>query len=267
MLTLVLQWTGPALAQCTDQVTHLQGSQVIDGINVTVTSTGIADEFWTYCAETFPYWVGADDNGFCGSGNTGTGSYTFQFDPPIAGAVLNVSGISLIGIHAEQMRLFVNGSHYAIAAPGSVQSCDPLADLTPDGDIAGCANCGVSGWGGTPVYGPITTLTVQDTVLSGSPGGAIFSLFICATGPMDVAGPMQEPVPVPYPNPAMDELFIDLGNVDPRNVMLFNAAGSSVPFDATVAGGRLVVSTSGLPRGLYALQAGHGEALHRIVLQ
>jgi hypothetical protein len=40
--------------------------------------------------------------------------------------------------------------------------------------------CGVSGWSGTTISGfPISTLTVEDFVVGGSPNGSLFSLWIC----------------------------------------------------------------------------------------
>lgn len=54
--------------------------------------------------------------------------------------------------------------------------------LTPAGNVGGCLGCTVSGWNGTTINGPISSLTVLDTLLSGSPNGSLFSLFICGIG-------------------------------------------------------------------------------------
>src|SRR6187402_276271 len=109
-----------ANAQCVDQVTHLTGTQTIAGTDVTVTSSGVVSGLSTYCTETLPYFIGYNSG-------SGTGSYTFVFDPPILSARFNVSGISNIPPDGEEVWVYVNGAHYAIPAAGDPQVCDPLA--------------------------------------------------------------------------------------------------------------------------------------------
>jgi hypothetical protein len=159
--------------QCTNQVLNLTGTTTINGIQVSVTSSGMVDSNSIYCNNTFPYFVGY--NYISGSGN---GTYTFNFSPAVNGITLNFSGISN-NSSQEVVVLNVNGLHYSIPFTGSLNSCDPLAMLTSSGDIIGCPGCGVSGWNGTTISGPITSLSVLDSTISGVPNGAIFSLFFC----------------------------------------------------------------------------------------
>jgi hypothetical protein len=106
-----------------DQVVHLTGTQVVDGVDVTVTSSGTVDQNASYCTETFPYFIGYS----YGTGTSGTGSYSFSFVPSIAQATFNVSGISeAIGSAWSTSAFFINGTHYAIPAPGIALSCDAL---------------------------------------------------------------------------------------------------------------------------------------------
>jgi hypothetical protein len=76
--------------------------------------------------------------------------------------------------------------HYAIPVPGIANGCDPLAVLTAGGDIEGCAGCGVSGWRNTRIGGPISQMVVTDTLISGGPNGAIFSIFFANNCPLPV---------------------------------------------------------------------------------
>lgn len=162
-------------AQCTTQVTHTSGTTTYGCTDVTVTSSGTIDVNSAYCASTFPYFIGYTYNG----GSSGNGSYTFTFNPPISAATLNFSGASNTSPSIEEIILYVNGQHYAMPSVGTGNGCDQLATLSASGDLLPCLGCSTSGWNGTQVTGPITTLTVLDTVLGGAPNGSIFSLFIC----------------------------------------------------------------------------------------
>jgi hypothetical protein len=254
-----------ASAQCDDQVTYTAGTQTLGFTQVAVSSYGTVDVNSQYCTETFPYFIG-----YTYSDNTsGTGSYSFQFDPPIDSARFNVSGISLDAANEEEIWLFVNGAHYAIPEPGSPQVCDPMAILTPEGNIEGCQNCSVSGWGGTVIPGPITTLTIMDSVILGQPAGSIFSLFICAqhgTGMVDAFGALRTS---PYPNPATEAVFIDLPDARSANVSLFDGGGRQLAVNITIVGHTVRLNTAGLPKGLYGIRVQRGEhvAMHRVAVE
>ena len=128
-------------AQCTTQVTHTSGTTTIGCTDVTVTQSGTVDVNSVYCASTFPYFIGYNYGT-----QSGTGSYTFTFSPPISSATLNVSGLSESGLIYEEVHLYVNGAHYAIPSAGTSNGCDAMAVLTANGDIGACSQCGVSGW-------------------------------------------------------------------------------------------------------------------------
>jgi gliding motility-associated-like protein len=161
-------------AQCTNQVTHTSGTQVINCVNITATPFGGADVLPSYCpGVTTPYLIGYS----FANGNQ-SGGYTFNFSPPVSAVTLNFSGLSNTPPSSEEIMLFVNGVHYSIPAAGTTNLCDGMAVLTPGGNIGGCVGCSVSGWSGTNITGPISTLTVYDTI-SGVPNGALFSLYFC----------------------------------------------------------------------------------------
>lgn len=187
-------------AQCPNQVTHLIGTDVVNGIDVTVSTTGNVDDNTSYCVNTSPYFVGY--NSSTGSGN---GMYTFDFFPPVNSLTLNFSGISNAGIGQESIVLAINGIHYPIPAVGDPNGCDALADLTVDGDITGCVSCSVSGWLGTTINGTISSLQVADIAVWGLGNGAIFSLFICdaETGTPEYQNIFSSDV---YPNPFTSSL-------------------------------------------------------------
>lgn len=184
LLVLITCISNSSYAQCTTshQVTHLSGTVVINGIAVTVSSSGNVTNNSTYCAQTVPYFIG-----YAPGPGSGTGRYTFDFSPAVDSVRLNFSGLSNSAPSVERIVLRKNGVHYAIPQAGVANGCDALAVLTPEGDIGGCVGCGVSGWSGTRIGGgPISQMVVVDTVISGSPNGAIFSIFFANNCPLPV---------------------------------------------------------------------------------
>ena len=153
--------TTAVLGQCTHQVLNLSGTASVNGSLVTVNSSGFVDTNSVYCNATYPYFIGYEYN----SNMDGDGSYTFSFSPAISAVTLNFSGLSNEFDDIEEVKLFVNGSHYQIPIAGTSNSCDSLAVLTDNGDISACLGCPVSGWNGTTISGPINTLTIKDTVI------------------------------------------------------------------------------------------------------
>lgn len=177
MLAIVVTFGGKVVAQCATKVSHSSGTLLVAGSNVTVTGAGQADIFNTYCpAVTSPYIIGYS----FGGGGSGPGNFLFNFSPPISGVTLNFSGASASVSDIEEIRLTVNGAHYAMSSPGVNNACDAMAVLTGAGDLRGCNGCGVSGWSGTNINGAISSLVVEDFVVAGTPNGALFSLFICS---------------------------------------------------------------------------------------
>lgn len=204
-------------SQCSNQVTHLAGTAVVNGVDITVTTTGHVDDNTSYCVNTFPYFVGY--NSTTGSAN---GMYTFDFFPPVNSLTLNFSGISNAGIGQESVVLAINGIHYAIPSVGDPNGCDALADLTVDGDITGCVSCSVSGWLGTTITGNISSLQVADIAVWGQGNGAIFSLFICdaVNGTPEYENIFANDV---YPNPFTTSLNLKSNNSSDVEFTLYDA--------------------------------------------
>jgi hypothetical protein len=236
------------LGQCTDQVLNLNGTATVNGTQVTVTSSGFVASNSVYCGATFPYFVGYSYS----SNSGGNGSYTFNFSPPISAATLNFSGVSRDLSNAEEVKLFVNGTHYQIPAVGSLNGCDALAILTPLGDIAACAGCSVSGWNGTTINGPINSITVIDTVLIGAPAGSIFSLFICndvSTGLVEnkITDNHQY-----YPNPFFIETTLQTSIIlKDASLIIYNSFGQKVKQIKNISGQTVILHRDNLPSGMY----------------
>lgn len=162
-------------AQCNTQITHGSGTVLAGGSNITVTSSGQTNLYNSYCPTvTAPYFIGYNFS----TGN-GPGSFTFNFSPAVSGVRLNFSGASNSGSSVEEIRLTVNGAHYAMPSVGTNNGCDAMASLTAAGDLVGCPGCGVSGWSNTTISSSISSLVVEDFIVAGTPNGALFSLFIC----------------------------------------------------------------------------------------
>lgn len=242
-------YVSSSFGQCTYQVTHLDGSQSVNGVMVTVTSEGYFDYNSGYCPATKPYLIGATYESML----SGKGSYSFIFSPPVSMLTLNFSGLSAPEGHYELVRLFVNGVHYSIPSPGTLNGCDDMAILTPEGDIAPCPGCILSGWKGTSIDGPIYSLKVQDTVLEGNPGGAIFSLFICDSIPV---GFHDNKITEKYhfsPSPLVNQSSLNFPPVKQKAVFtLFNLNGQLVKTVDNVQDGQVLINRDGLPSGIYS---------------
>ena len=164
-------------AQNLQRVTHLSGTQIINDINVTVTSTGMIPRLDrpTHCSgDTGPYYMGYNTVNY----SCATGSYTFGFSPPVSFVTLNFSGLSTSDQYNEEVMIYVNGHHYQVDAVGTKNSCEDVAALTPAGNVTGCDGCHSSGWNNTKIDGPIYTLTIIDSVLFGEPAGVLFAMYM-----------------------------------------------------------------------------------------
>lgn len=221
---LVLYVNQIASAQCANQVFNTSGTSVVNGTAITVTSSGTVD-ILNYCSGvTNPYFIGYS----LSLASSGTGSYTFNFSPPVNGVTINFGGTSDTPPHYEEVKLYVNGQHYAMTAVGSANPCEPLAVLTPAGDLAGCSACGVSGWSGTSINGVISTLEVLDTVLSGDPAGTVFSLFICDTASTPVIGLPQQEEPLIYQDASTGSIIIHHLPLSVSVISIYDSSGQLV---------------------------------------
>lgn len=219
-------------AQCTEQVLHTNGSATVNGVLVTVSSSGVVDSNSVYCTNTYPYFVGY--NYGTGSGN---GVYNFTFSPAASSVTLNFSGFSNQGVNSEVVFLTVNGQHYPIPAAGVSNGCDPLAVLNSSGDIEGCVGCGVSGWNGTTITDTITSLSILDSAISGFGNGALFSLFICKGIVTNIIEPQEISNYELYPNPFSFETTLKT-NVILENATLtvYNSLGQQVKQIQNISG-------------------------------
>ncbi|MEI6410409.1 MAG: hypothetical protein WCR52_13560 [Bacteroidota bacterium] len=153
-------------AQCTTQVTHLSGTQLVTCTNVTVTSSGSAVSS-TLCGKG-PYLVG----------NIAPGSYTFNFSPAISGVKVGVAALNNNALGLEEIAFTVNGSFYPITIPGVPDGCFSPAVISGTGTIQACTNC-VGSWDNIVINQTMSSLKVEDVWLTGGPVGVVFSLYIC----------------------------------------------------------------------------------------
>lgn len=240
-----------AKSQCTYQVTHLNGMKTINGVDVTVTHTGVVDSNFAYCPETFPYFIGFTYAG----GQNGNGSYVFAFSPPVSAVTFNISGITNVSLGVEEVIVRKNGFHYSIPAAGITDTCDALAVLTAEGNIAGCAGCNVSGWSQTTVPGPVTMLEMRDSIISGLPDGSIFSLFFCvgASNIYEVNGEAQPKI---FPNPFVDKLNIVSPSDKQLQFVMYDIVSRMVIQETFI--GSASINTDQLPEGLYLYEIKDG---------
>lgn len=232
-----------AKSQCPNQVTHLTGTTIVNGVSVAVSSNGNVDANTAYCMSTNPYFVGY--NSQAGSGD---GSYIFDFTPAVSSLTLDFSGISNAGIGQEAIVLTVNGVHYPVTAVGDPNNCDPLASINTDGDITGCTGCSVSGWLGTTIAGPISSLVVSDIALWGSGNGAIFSLYICDPTTSAIEENMAFNNAV-YPNPFSNEINLNI-NINGNTKFVLYDAFSKKLIDKSLSSNS-PINTEHLSGGIY----------------
>ena len=237
--------------QCFNKVLHTSGSEMVNGVNVTVSSEGLVDTIISFCRRTTsPYFIGV--NTAVSSVDSGNGQYNFEFDPPVDSLTLNFSGISYEAGSQEIVILEVNGIHYPIPEVGRDNACGPLADLTPNGNITGCDNCGLSGWSGTSITGPINSLSVRDSVVSGSPRGALFSLFICYEESTNVLENSFTNIEM-YPNPVRNTLYLTGDNLNKLDYIITDLFGRQFYVETAVRDHSKEFDMSQLENGVYFL--------------
>lgn len=232
-------------AQCSNQIFHTSGMITINGIQVTVISFGDCDTISTYCsASTLPYLIGA--NYTLPNHN---GGYLFQFFPTIDSLTLNFSGINDNGIHKEIVMLYVNGNHYSIPSAGLQNGCDSLAVLTNSGDITGATNGSTSGWNGTIITGPISEIVVMDSVVSGTPNGAVFSISFCSEYTTSIFEKTNPKFSV-YPIPTKGNITIEASN---KSKLEISDMQGQVILQQTILQEKSDIDLSILEKGIYIL--------------
>ena len=231
--------------QCANQVTHINGSKTVNKVAVTVSSSGFVDTFPEYC-KTFPYLIGQNY-----SSANGYGLYTFNFSPAINSATLNFAGISHSAKYKEEVVIYVNDNHYRIPSAGGPTDCEPMAVLNSKGNINGCFDCAGSGWYGTTISGPIYELTVLDSLISGTPNGTVFSLFICeSVSILDFSNATYPHYFIPNPLSDRTTIFLPktINNVE---ILLFNAQGKLVNPKYSIENSVLILDRENLSSGIY----------------
>jgi len=157
------------------QVSNVSGTSVVNGVSVTVTSSGGVGSGST-CTAPVHYF------------NFAGGSYTFTFSSPVSSVRLpyiNNNGGTLTTTHFT-----VNGSSYTLTGAnitGADNQCSDATvnvisagDLTNTGDVSGFPNSQID------IPGPITSITVQQV------GGSNISAFqMFFSGPVTVNGSSQ----------------------------------------------------------------------------
>ncbi|MBL7937659.1 MAG: T9SS type A sorting domain-containing protein [Bacteroidia bacterium] len=263
LLTKLFFFTATLSGQCTNKIIHFSGTKIINGTSVTVVRSGSTDSLKTYCTSvTSPYLVGFDNvNGSM------TGDFTFTFSPPVDSVTLNFSGISHNNAFEEEIHLFVNGLHYNIPSVGVNNTCDAFAVLTTAGDIAGCNPCAVSGWSGTTIKGPVNNIRVLDTVLFGTPYGALFSINFCNGYATKINSLISKTKMLVYPNPATDELNISSDYLN-SNITLYNIRGEKIDVPFSTTKNIITLDISNLDKGIYYLRlVDNNNAVTRKVLK
>jgi len=251
------------VGQCSaNQITRVSdGIQIINSDTISISHAGAVDSMFFYCLPiTYPYFVGY--NSQLGSGS---GSFTFNFNPPVDSVTLNFSGMDGDSTSMEEIHLFVNGIHYAIPSAGISNTCDALAILTPAGDIAACNPCYGSGWRGTNIPGVVNSLTVLDTVLRGTPNGALFSIYFC-NYLTDIIPLYQEKDLKVYPNPVNEILTIESKLAD-AEMKIFDVLGNEIKKEIITE--RTQIDVGGLSNGLYQMRISTPQGLltKKIIIQ
>jgi len=118
------------------------------------------------------------------------GSFTYTFNPPIAGVSVDVRAINNIpNALVEEIAFTVNGTFYPITNPGGPGGCLPEAMITPTGTIGACPNCSARAWKDIVITEPMTSLTVELIYVEAFfASGITFSLYLCCQGCTTDAG-------------------------------------------------------------------------------
>ena len=240
-----LSWNN-IYAQCMYQIFHTSGTTTINGIQVIVVPFGHSDTITTYCSgNTQPYLIGANY-----TTPNSDGSYRFQFSPPIDSLTLNFGGIHDDGVNKEIVKINVNGNHYSIPSVGNSNGCDSLAVLTPAGNITGAISGSASGWSGTIITGPISEITIIDSIVTGSPNGTVFSLFICSENATSISERNKLELLI-YPIPTNDKITIEgLSNREIK-IDLFDLLGRKKHIYPLIQDNKAVIDVADLPKGIY----------------
>lgn len=233
----------------------MHGTKTINGIHVKVHCIGSVDSL-DYCdGDASPYFVGYDGI----TEKSGNGRVIFSFLKPITDLVLNFAGASDINGHYEEVIIYVNGKHHRLTSVGRQNGCkEDLAKINSRGNLVGCKDCSVSGWSGTKIKGPISSLMIVDTIIKGDPNGTVFSLFI--------GGIFVEPI-IPIENTLINytcniaegtagkELIIQSLQLENAEISLKDHLGNHIAMHyQLIESTKVVIDISDLIKGEYLLE-------------
>lgn len=243
-------------AQNHKKLSHLHGSKTINGISVKVNCHGAVDSI-DYCeGDASPYFIGYDPK----TSSSGNGRVTFHFSKPITDVIVNFAGTSDINGHYEEVIIYVNGKHHRLHSVGKKNACEDLALINEHGNVVGCKDCSVSGWNGTKIKGPITTLTIIDTIISGTPNGTVVSVFM---GGEYIEPVTEEPITNTLINynynltegAAGREMVIESQQLENAIISLKDKLGNYITIHyQVIETGRVILDISDLPKGEYLLE-------------
>ena len=202
-------------------VTHFSGTESFGCVEVTVTSAGGTNATPTPQCGIEPYWIGYN----------GPGSFTFTFSDPIPEARFSFAILNNWLGGEEEMSFEVNGSFYPITIPGAVNPCGSPGVISPAGTIIGTYDPLASAWNDVLITGAITSLTIENIWLTGTPGGVAGSLYICCplceTDAGEItAAPLELCVGDPATVPPAEQTYLD-GN-DLLQYILFSDLGDTL---------------------------------------
>lgn len=159
-----------AYAQCTySQAMHTSGTQQVGCSTVTVTSSGEVGVGSSVFCSYGPYKLGGNSSG----------SYTFSFSPPVSGFKVNLEPLDNHNGKVEELVVYINGSFYPLTNAGTPDGCwDPVIVWPPGTIRADPAFFWGSGQD-IEVSANISTLTLENNIVSGQPAGFVVSLYVC----------------------------------------------------------------------------------------
>lgn len=143
-------------------IVHLTGTQNVNGVNVTVTSTGSVSNI-SNCG-TGPYWIGR---------NNISGSYTFAFSRPIASVRLLITAIE----YGEIISFIVNGVPYTLTSVNLfpyVGTCNVSPPIIVSGNLEAPGITPPDGAGGEVyISGNISSIEIR---ANGQRNGTVFGM-------------------------------------------------------------------------------------------
>jgi hypothetical protein len=235
------------------KIEHTNGTAIVNGVNVTVTSSGIVNGIINgVCNGSHNFYqTGVQSNPFAWA----SGSYTFTFSPAVKQLKLNIVGIN----DSEVVKLFVNNQHFINTTTGT-PNCKPMTLINADGDLAG-TNVVVNGFSvghgsdSIMLNGTISSLTVLDSIYGTwvYTAGVGFSLHIIDFPVGVQTQTLPNSISV-YPNPATNQVTIQYESSSDGMFALYNTLGQQVLTSSLDKGKVQVIIPLQLPTGLYSYQ-------------